>query len=167
MMMVLEEKQLNRFHLCSEATTPIREQGARMTQMLEPNPTWPQPTDELDTEIKEDQVQLSNLKRQRGLLSSNDRLLMRSRERLRWPGTGSRLPPAKITRPLPVLLRRTRSAHNTGGLAALVQTGDRKAGIIRAPNDTLPAPFEQAVSPSFRTPQLNLSLVKPEKTDSN
>ncbi|KAF3010206.1 hypothetical protein E8E15_001393 [Penicillium rubens] len=56
MMMVLEEKQLNRFHLCSEATTPIREQGARMTQMLEPNPTWPQPTDELDTEIKEDQV---------------------------------------------------------------------------------------------------------------
>ena len=36
--------------------------------MLEPNPTRSQPTDELDTEIKEAQAQLSNLKRQRRLI---------------------------------------------------------------------------------------------------
>ncbi|KAJ6093633.1 hypothetical protein N7499_002964 [Penicillium canescens] len=134
--------------------------------MLEPNPTQSQPTDELDTEIREAQAQLANLKRQRRLLEIQQQV---ADEQIALEVAWNRLAATTSKDYSPTIDPVAKDSVNAQyrGLAAPMQNGDSKAGIIQAPNNTLPAPSEQAVSPSFRAPQLNLSLVKNENTDSN
>ncbi|KAJ6090625.1 hypothetical protein N7499_003339 [Penicillium canescens] len=160
MMMLLEGKELKKSDSSAEATPPIREQGSRLTEMLEPNPTQSQPTDELDTEIREAQAQLANLKRQRRLLEIQQQVVD---EQIALEVAWNRLAATTSKDYSPTI----GPAAKDSGLAAPMQNGDSKTGIIQAPNNTLPAPSEQAVSPSFRAPQLNLSLVKNENTDPN
>ncbi|OGE47219.1 hypothetical protein PENARI_c054G11870 [Penicillium arizonense] len=164
--MLLEKTELKKSDSSAEATPPIREQGARLTEMLEPNPTQSQPTDELDTEIREAQAQLANLKRQRRLLEIQQQV---ADEQIALEVAWNRLAATTSKDCSPTIGPVAKDSVNAQyrGLAAPMQTGDSKAGIIQAPDNILPAPSEQAVSPSFRAPQLNLSLVKTENTDSN
>jgi hypothetical protein len=134
--------------------------------MIEPNPTQARPTDELDTETREAQAQLANLKRQRRLTELQqqvaDEQIALAVARNRFAATTSKDHSPTIG---PVAKNSVNAQYK--GLVAPMQNGDSKAGIIQAPNDTLPATSEQAVRPFFRAPQLNPSPVKTENTDLN
>ncbi|KAJ6038750.1 hypothetical protein N7499_003610 [Penicillium canescens] len=139
MVMLLEGKELKKSDSSAEANPPIR--------------AWRGPG-------------LANSKRQRRLLEIQQQV---ADEQIALEVAWNRLAATTSKDYSPTIDPVAKDSVNAQyrGLAAPMQNGDSKAGIIQAPNNTLPAPSEQAVSPSFRAPQLNLSLVKNENTDSN
>ncbi|CAG8211197.1 unnamed protein product [Penicillium nalgiovense] len=165
--MSLENKHPKIPHSSTDTTPPIREQWARPTEMFEPDATQSQPTDELDTEIREAQCQLAKLRQQRWLIELQQQLadeqsaLEKAWNRLAATTNKDRSPTIG-----PVVKDSVKTQYRKTA-AARMQNGDSRYGIIQASNNNLTAPSEQNVSPSFRPPQPNSSHFKPENTVSN
>ncbi|KAJ5348585.1 uncharacterized protein N7506_001838 [Penicillium brevicompactum] len=131
-----EKEHRNPESSSAETLLPIQQPWARLTESVEPKFTQSQPTDELDTEIREAQAQLANPIQQRWLLGLQQEIFD---EQVALEVARNRLA-ATIKDRSPIV----RKIHITG--SAFI------------------APSEQTVRPSFPTPQPKFSLVKPENT---
>lgn len=164
---MLENRQPKIPHSSTETTPPIREQWARPTEMFEPDATQSQPTDELDTEIREAQCQLAKLRQQRWLIDIQQQVaaeqsaLVMAWNRLAATTNKDRSPTIG-----PVVKDSVKAQYRKTA-AARMQKGVSKYVIIQASNNNGTAPSEQTVSPSFRPPRPNSSPFKPENIVSN
>jgi hypothetical protein len=161
--MSLEEKEPKNPDTSAETPPPIREPRARLTETLEPNPTQSQPTDELDTEIREAQAQLANLIRQRRLIELQQQVYD---EQVALEVARKRLAATSSKDRSPTVMNDSVNRQDRV-LVTSMQNGYSKAGITQAPNTALIAPSEQTVRSSFRTPQPNSPPVKTENTALN
>ncbi|CAG7990722.1 unnamed protein product [Penicillium nalgiovense] len=157
-----EKEHRNPESSSAETPPPIQQPWARLTESVEPKFTQSQPTDELDTEIREAQAQLANLIRQRRLIELQQKIFD---EQVALEVARNRLAATSKDRS-PIVSPIVNDSGNTQHrvLATPIQNGYSKAGIIQAPSSALIAPSEQTVRPSFRTPQPKFSPVKPENT---